>query len=172
MIRLYVILLFSQLVFAQNDSEHTFILPIVKITQNEKGKSVVYKFDKDQNKFTVKNDFLSPDTNMYNYRANISDITKVTFINNPNMAHVLIISFMAGALIGAAVTGYDFHSGGNNASTGERITGALIVGGIVSMLAGGIAWLISPDKEYYLKEKDHVKKRNHLLKILEANKVK
>jgi hypothetical protein len=165
------LLLASNFIYSQSDSSNTYILPELKIRQNENGSNVVYEFKNPRNKIILNKDFLTGDTNIYKYKASIQDVNKIVIIKNPNLIHVLAISFIGGAIIGAVLRGYDFE-GSNNATFTQRLAAGLIAGGIVSFIAGGIAFLITPDKEYSLSEMNLQKKRNKLKKIFEENKIK
>ncbi len=68
-------------IYSQIDSIRTFGLPEMRILQKEKGKEVTYVFDNSLNKFTLTPTTLLPDTNMFKYKVNLSDIHKVSFHN-------------------------------------------------------------------------------------------
>lgn len=165
------LLLASNFIYSQSDSSASYILPEFKIWQNEKGYSVLYEFNNPQNKITLNKDFLIADTNLYNYKTALQDINKLRIIKNPNILRVIIIGFIGGAILGAVVTGLDF-GGHSSPEFSERLTGGLLIGAITGLLAGGISFIVTPDKEYSLSEMNLQKKRNELKKIFEENKIK
>jgi hypothetical protein len=57
------------------------VLPELKIYQQEKGKTVIYEFDKDKNKFMLSDSFLTADPKIYNYRVELNDVNKISVRN-------------------------------------------------------------------------------------------
>jgi hypothetical protein len=163
--------------FSQTDSVYNFTLPEMKIKQKENGKTVTYVFEKDFNKFSVTDSFLTADPKGYKYNVKIADIKRIEFRNGTYWWRTALVAgavgFGIGVLFGLA----------NDLSkqTGEwqiklGVGGILFLGGLVAAplaIIGGVFGAISPYYEIYtLTSGNTDKKREELLKAIKNHKSK
>ncbi len=165
---LIVLILLSIPAAAFSDSL-VFKLPALKISQIENGKNVVYEFEDTPNRFSLNDSFMTANPMKYNYKVNIKDINRITIKSGANVLPYMVLFFAIGGLFGAGAAG-GFHGG--SVDPGERVVGALVGGGFLSLVVGGIALLISHDNEYVLQGKSFSKKKEFLIDALKNNRVK
>jgi hypothetical protein len=146
---------------SQSDSAVSFKLPELEITQMENGKKIIYEFENSTNRFFISDSFLVANPQKYNYKVNIQDISKLRVIHSTHIAPIMVAGFAIGGLLGAGLAGFGAHP--TNPTTGELVFAILIGGGALSLLAGGIAFLISHDDEYMFNENMSIKKRKEML---------
>jgi hypothetical protein len=147
------------------------VLPELKIYQQEKGKTVIYEFDKDKNKFMLSDSFLTADPKIYNYRVELNDVNKISVRNGTHFWEVAAwgagLGFVLGFLFGGYFTLHEpveFH-----------IEGALLGGLVVAIPFGLLAGLfgsLSPNYDNYDLNKINSNKEKYLLSVFKKHKVK
>jgi hypothetical protein len=140
-----IFIFFIDHLHAQYDSV-SFKLPVLKITQLEKGKNIVRKFENSPNMFFLKGSLLVADPKKYDYSVDVNNVKKIAIYKGT--------SFWQGAGIGAAigfVGGFIFGAfimgeyGGGSKKGG--VDGGMMFGfmGVVpAAIIGGVAGLFIP----------------------------
>jgi hypothetical protein len=155
--------------FSQTDSIYNFTLPEIKISQIEKGKIVTYEFDNKYNSFAVTDSFLIANPNKYDYKVNIKNIKKVTFIKGSPVLPAAVTGFGIGFIFGYLLQGLGGHG---SVADAERLLGGLMTGAVLGFVTGGIFLLISHDDEYDIREYDLKTRKKFLIKTFKENKFK
>ena len=170
-----VYIFLSNPVFSQSDSVYNCIIGKFRIYQNEKGKNVFYDFDKEWNLVSVNDSFFIADPNRYSYKANIKDVTNITYHYGPNILKIAGISAFSGFALGFLISGINIDFGGGGPG-GFSVSRGLFGGAISACIVGSIGALIgilsSRDDRYDLKGKDINTKRKELMNSLKKNKFK
>jgi len=154
-------------IFAQEKSDVEFILPEMKIMQNENKKSVVYDFENDRNIFILNDSLIIADPDKYKYSVKISDVTKLSVRDGTYAWKTAgIVGGVVGGLgllLGAAIYAVlKSETSNNNAFVFIPVLtlGGAIAGGLLGAIIGiGVPYFES----YPLTSKD-IKKKNQAIK--------
>src|SRR5438552_8068720 len=153
MIRIFLILfvLISSLgLNAQTDSVKTFYLPQLYIYQKTNGKKITYSFDENEsNMFTVTDSLLKADPKIYNFKVNLSDITKISIKNGTRFWKGVLWGGIVGFAVGAILVG---SLRGSDGPSNFHIEAALLGGVVLAIpvgLIGGLFGLLKPNYDVY-----------------------
>lgn len=170
-----IIYSYSFNIYSQIDSIYNFTLPEMKIKQKENGKTVTYVFEKDFNKFSVSDSFLTADPKSYKYNVRIANITKLEFRNGTYWWRAALAGGAAGFGIGVLIG----LGAALSKQTGEYqikpgFWEVLVFGGLLAVplaVIGGLFGAISPYYEIYsLTPGNPDKKKEELLKAIKKHK--
>lgn len=89
----------SASLFSQSGEKSLYVLPELSISQIEKGKIVIYDFEKDENRFLLSDSLLIADTSVYSYRVGLSDIKKISV----NVGSFFLEGAGAGLVLGVLI---------------------------------------------------------------------
>lgn len=154
-------------IFAQAKSDVEFILPEMKITQNENKKSVVYDFENDRNIFILNDSLLIAEPNKYKYSVKIWDVTKLSVRNGTyawkTAGIVGGIGGGLGLLVGSVLYAILKSETGNSIAF-VFIPVLALSGAIAGGLLGSIIGIGVPYFESYPLTSKDIRKKNQAIK--------
>lgn len=152
---------------SERDSAYTFFLPELTISQIERGKEVIYVFEKKVTKFRLSDSILTADPDIYNYRVRIQDIRSITFHHGTNAGLFSLSAGAVGFLLGFAASSF----GHSDIDFKDRLFGGLAGGAVFAIVGGAIGLLFTNDEYYRLNDLSAKDKHTSLLRIFKKNKI-
>lgn len=151
---------------------YSFVMPKIKIQEKENGKNVIYSFDKDSNLFIISSSVLTADPNIYRYKVNLEDISKIEIRNGSGVWTGAAVGIATGFIAGMFAGG----KGGFHGSTEKfNVSLGILMGAIFALPAGLIGALVG--SLFYKYNEYNVLNLNgsnyeSLIKIFRENKIK